>query len=766
MMDSREENLIGKGLEINGIVQGVGFRPFVYRLAGRFNVKGEIANTSSGVSAHIEGTRSDIEAFLIDLREQCPPLARITDITLKPEPYGDLATFVIAGSRARKSVSTLISPDVSVCDDCLRELFDPHDRRYLYPFINCTNCGPRYTIIDRIPYDRPNTSMRHFQMCEACRAEYDDPNNRRFHAQPNACFDCGPRVVLYNHRGERVDWVSPVERAVEFLKQGLVVAIKGLGGFHLAADAQNSEAVARLRKRKLREEKPFAVMSYDLEKIREYARVDPEEEEILTSPQRPIVLLKKRDPHTLSEEISPGNKYFGVMLPYTPLHYLILNHGFTALVMTSGNRSEEPIAMENGDALDRLSSIADYFLVHDRVIYLRSDDSIVRRVAGSTRFIRRSRGYVPVPVFLKRKGVQVLACGAELKNTICLTRDDKAFLSQHIGDLENLASYEFFRMTIEHLKRILHMEPQVIAYDLHPDYLSTRYAEEQEGMEKIRVQHHHAHIAGCMAENGLEGQVIGLSFDGTGYGTDGAIWGGELLICGMDRFKRKAAVSYVPMPGGSAAIKEPWRMAISYLYEAYGEDFKGLDLGLLRETDEKRVNLILEMIKKHIHSPLTSSLGRLFDGVAAIAGLRTCVHYEGQAAMELEMIADEGNSIFYDYEWEAGDPIRVMPGPMVRGVVEDLKRGVGIPVISGKFHATIIRLFSALCEQVKRETGLDRVLLSGGVFQNAILLKGFIKDLESRRFKVYTHSIVPTNDGGISLGQAVVAREKAVTGNK
>lgn len=754
---SIEPECIAKKFRVNGIVQGVGFRPFVYGLANRYRLKGKIANTSSGVSLHVEGFREDIESFGRDLIQSCPPLARITDLVAIDEPLKNFRNFTIARSKHPKTVSTLISPDVSICADCLKELFDPTDRRYRYPFINCTNCGPRYTIIDHIPYDRPNTSMRKFKMCRSCQSEYDDPGNRRFHAQPNACAACGPRVTLYDRAGKKVDTPNPVKHAAALIKAGYLLAVKGLGGFHIAADAENNEAVTRLRQRKLREEKPLALMSTDLSDIAVYAYIDAEEENLLTSPQRPIVLLRKRIPNPLSQEVSPRNKYFGAMLPYTPLHYLILSCGFTALVMTSGNRSEEPIAIDNDDAFARLADIADYFLTHDREIYLRSDDSIVKRTGGVTRFIRRSRGFVPVPVFLKSRVPPVLACGAEQKNTVCLTKGNQAFLSQHIGDLENLPAYDFFKLTIAHMQRILDIHPQILVCDLHPDYLSTRYVLEQEKGQKLQVQHHHAHVVSCMAENGLAGEVIGLAFDGTGYGTDGSIWGGEILIAGPAGFRRVASLSPVPLPAGASAIKEPWKMAVSYLYDSFGDALWDLDLPLFKEIDAKRIARIIEMISKKINSPATSSLGRLFDGVATIAGIRTHVFFEGQAAMELEMAAGETLPAFYDYEWKSEEIYKVMVQPLIRAVVRDVQAGVALAEISARFHLTLIRLFADLCGAIRADSGLNRVALSGGVFQNAILLSGLGQALSNKGFDVYSHRQVPANDGGISLGQAVIA---------
>ncbi len=751
------EDHIAKRVEINGIVQGVGFRPFTYQLASQHKIKGNVANTSSGVSIHIEGTKKNVESFCRDLSEKNPPIAHITDISFYDERLNKYRDFKILDSKELSVMNTLISPDVSVCDDCLHELFDPQDRRFKYPFINCTNCGPRYTIIDDIPYDRPKTSMKHFGMCPACQAEYEDPVNRRFHAQPNACKECGPHVSLFDNTGKKISTSNPIEKTATLLKKGYIVAIKGLGGFHLAADTGNDSAIVSLRKRKQREEKPFAIMSYDVDCIREYAHIEPEEEKLLTSHQRPIVLLKKKGPNAISHAVAPRNRYFGTMLPYTPLHYLLLSHDFTALAMTSGNLSEEPIAIDNDDAFNRLSHIADYFLTHNRDIYLRSDDSIVRRTAHASRLIRRSRGYIPIPVPLDKMVPSILACGAEIKNTVCLTKKNQAFLSQHIGDLENLASYDFFKLTIRHMKKILDINPQIITFDLHPDYLSTRYALEQQDIQKIKVQHHHAHIASAMTENMLDDPVIGLAFDGTGFGTDGAIWGGEVLVAEFKTFSRVAHFAYVPMPGSAAAIKEPWRMAISYLYEAFGDGFWEIDLPLLRETDHGKLKIIGKMIKKKINAPLTSSLGRLFDGVAAIIGIRNNNVFEGQAAMELEMLAEENIKAIYDYDWLNKDMYYIPTEPIIRGIVKDLARGIAPSIISGKFHQTLIHLFADLCDVIRKETGLKRVVLSGGVFQNALLLSGLITALEQKHFQVFTHAIVPTNDGGICLGQVMVA---------
>ncbi len=754
----KDEDDVARTLLVNGVVQGVGFRPFVYQLANRYKLNGNVANTATGVTIHLEGPLKRIRTFIHDLTTQSPPLAQITDLSQKEEAFRNYSNFNIVKSRPAAKMSTLISADVSICEDCRRELFDLNDRRFSYPFINCTNCGPRYTIIDDIPYDRPQTSMKHFEMCPQCQAEYDDPADRRFHAQPNACAACGPRVDLYDRQRERVQTPDPIARAADLLKKGHVVALKGLGGFHLAVDAENEKAVQVLRQRKHRAEKPFALMSYDLGTLHTYADSRKPEEDLLESFKRPIVLLKKKEPNPIASSVSPRNRYFGVMLPYTPLHYLLLSHGFTALVMTSGNISEEPICIDNEDAFKRLGDIADYFLIHNRNIYLRSDDSIVRKSAGQTRFMRRSRGYVPVPIFLHQKLPAILACGAELKNTICLTKDNLAFLSQHIGDLENLETYAFLKLSINHLKRILEIDPQIIAYDLHPDYLSTRYAQAQTDLKRIPIQHHHAHIVSCMAENRIDGMLIGLAFDGTGYGDDGHIWGGEILIADACRFTRAGHLDYVPMPGGAAAIKEPWRMAASYLNYTFGESSLDIHLPLMQTIDRGKMNILLQMIKKRVNSPLTSSLGRLFDGVSAIVGLRNHVHYEGQAAMELEMMAGPQTDAVYDYGWLTEDgTYKILLQPIIKGIVHDMEKKRPVAQISRRFHTTLIRLFSDLCDTIRQETGLNRVALSGGVFQNSILLGGLISALEKRKFQVFTHTQVPANDGGISLGQAVAA---------
>lgn len=749
---------IARKIDVSGIVQGVGFRPFVYQLAQGYQLCGQVSNTAAGVALHVEGTPDDVDAFIFDLGNKPPPLAHIVDIVARevsPQAYDG---FTIIKSRGGDFRSTLISPDVAVCDDCLAEMFDPQDRRFGYPFINCTNCGPRYTIIDDIPYDRPKTAMRHFVMCPRCQAEYDDPNNRRFHAQPNACPQCGPQVSLYEDRHSFVETKDPIAHSAQLIKSGRIVALKGLGGYHLCVDALNDQAVERLRERKHREEKPLAVMSIDVETVSTYACVTAAEKNLLSSIQRPIVLLAKKKPEKLAFSVAPRNQYYGVMLPYTPLHYLLLQHGFAALVMTSANLSDEPIAIDNDDALERLKDIADGFLIHDRDIYLRSDDTIVRRAGHETRQIRRSRGFVPTPIFLKTKIPSILACGAELKNTVCLTKGNQAFVSQHIGDLENLATEKFFQLTIDHLQRILDIAPEQVVCDLHPDYLSTLWAKSQQGVTLQQVQHHFAHVAACMAENRIAEPVIGLAFDGTGYGADGTVWGGEILVADLAGYRRAAHFETVPMPGSAAAIKAPIRMALAYLHQVYGQGLWDLGLPAIEAMDHSQADVIVKMCRQRINAPMTSSLGRLFDGVAAIIGLRQTVAFEGQAAMELEMMADDANNEHYDFGWQSWAEIQqIALAPIISGVVDDVRAGMPAFIIGRKFHNTIVNGCADLCAAISSAYGLNQVVLSGGCFQNRLLLEGLTEALTQKGLEVFNHRLVPANDGGISLGQAAIA---------
>jgi hydrogenase maturation protein HypF len=820
---------VRKAIEIAGIVQGVGFRPYIYRLATEYHLTGFITNTEAGVSIEVEGSAEGVETFLSRLPKELPPLARITHIAVTDRPSNHDTEFRILPSRVGEERRVLISPDVAICGDCLRELLDPADRRFRYPFINCTNCGPRYTIVRDIPYDRAKTSMAVFPMCPDCRREYDDPRDRRFHAQPNACWKCGPHVELWDARGQRIESADPIARTVELLAAGEIVAVKGLGGFHLAADAFNESAVARLRERKRRVEKPFAIMAANLECLEELCVLDDVSRAVLQSPAHPIVLAPKKhsaaqpqpenkfttesteghregsfvssvlsvvnvsnrktpSPHgketvagataRLASAVAPFNRDLGVFLPYTPLHHLLFaGKQLRALVMTSGNIAEEPIAIGNGEAVERLGGLADYFLVHNREILLRSDDSVVRVAGGRVRQIRRSRGYVPAPVFLHQELPAVLAVGGELKNTICLTRGSEAFLSQHIGDLENLESYKFFESTVAGLKSILEVEPRLLAYDLHPGYFSTRWALAQEGMERVGVQHHHAHIASCMAENHLEGSVIGFALDGTGYGTDGNVWGGEVLVAGYQEFQRLAHLDYVAMPGGSAAVVEPRRMAISYLFYHLGRDFWDLDIPFVRGLDRRKTETLLRLIEQGVNSPLTSSAGRLFDAVAAVAGVRETVNYEAQAAIELEAAICGADGRSAPVIHEAGEiegypfAIREESGawiidtrPMFLALVEDIRKGVPTGIISRRFHLGFADVLAIVAERVRERSKLNRVCLSGGTFQNRFLAEHFQKRLERKAFQVFTHAEVPCGDGGISLGQALIAAHHKAAG--
>jgi hydrogenase maturation protein HypF len=733
-------------------------------LALQRNLAGFITNTAAGVSIEVEGPADAVDDFVSQLPVEAPRLARITQLAARDILARADGEFRILPSRPGENRRVLISPDVAICDDCLCELFDPSDRRFHYPFINCTNCGPRYTIVRDIPYDRARTSMAVFNMCADCQGEYDDPLNRRFHAQPNACWKCGPQVELWDGEGKRVEAADPIAEAAARLQAGYVVAVKGLGGFHLAVEATNPAAVSRLREGKRRVEKPFAIMAPSFEAVRNLCELDDASRALLESPERPIVLLRKKSPSLIAELVAPFNREYGVFLPYTPLHHLLFAAGrFQALVMTSGNISEEPIAIDNPEALARLRGIADFFLVHNRDILLRCDDSVVRVTGELPRQLRRSRGYVPVPVFLNEDLPPILAVGGELKNTVCLTKGRHAFLSQHIGDLENLESYAFFETTISGFKRILEVEPQLLAYDLHPDYFSTRWALGQSNIKRIGVQHHHAHIASCMAENHLDGKVIGIALDGTGYGTDGAVWGGEVLLATYADFQRLAHLDYVPMPGGAAAITEPWRMAVSYLHKHFGETLWDLEIPFVRELDRRQVAVLVRMIERGVNSPLTSSCGRLFDAVSALAGIRKRVNYEAQAAIEFEAaIAGEGEGAGYPFEIRPeGSGWIIDTRPLFAAAVNDLNCAVPAGIVSRRFHEGLVDVLARTAKLICGKTGLDNICLSGGSFQNVFLLEHLKRRLEAEGLKVFTHSEVPCGDGGLSLGQALVAAHRS-----
>jgi hydrogenase maturation protein HypF len=741
---------IRTAIRVEGIVQGVGFRPFVYALATELGLTGLVGNDADGVFAEVEGSQAAIDDFVQALRAKAPPLASIDRIATEPITATGGTTFVIAASEPSGERRTLVSADTATCADCLAEMDDPADRRYRYPFINCTNCGPRFTIITDVPYDRPLTTMAAFEMCEPCAAEYHDPADRRFHAQPTCCANCGPGLWLTGPEGDRLEG-DPVAAAADLLISGKILAIKGLGGYHLAVDATSQEAAAALRARKHREDKPFAVLVPDLDRAHRLCHLDETAEQALQSRRRPIVLLPKR-PGQVAESVAPANRQLGIMLPYTPLHHLLARAVGRPLVLTSGNISDEPIAYTDDDARDRLAPIADAFLGHDRAIHLRTDDSVVRPFRGRESVLRRSRGYAPEPVRLRGIAFRrpVLACGAELKNTFCLGKGDRAVISQHIGDLENAATLRSFTEGIEHLGRLFDISPELIAHDLHPDYLSTKYAidlaDRQPGLELIGIQHHHAHIASCLADNGSTGPVIGVAFDGTGYGTDGTIWGGEFLVGGLTAVTRAAHLDTVPMPGGAAAIRQPWRMAAAYLDAAYPDgDQPDLDVKR-RNADQWAV--IISIARRGINSPTTSSAGRLFDAVASILGVRDQINFEGQAAIELEQLAAPAETASYPAATTAA---------LIRAIVDDICSGIPRDVIAARFHNTVAARIVATCMSLRDETGLRTVALSGGVFQNLLLLNGVVDQLEARAFTVLTHRQVPCNDGGISLGQAAIA---------
>ena len=765
--------LIRRQIRVRGIVQGVGFRPFVYNLARELGLAGYVFNSSAGVTVEIEGADDGIQKFLDALRLRPPPLALIAEIVVvELEPLGD-DDFVIRQSYSEAGEFVLVSPDMATCDECWRDFGDPKNRRFGYPFTNCTNCGPRYTIIQDIPYDRPMTTMSSFRMCELCRAEYEDPTNRRFHAQPNACPVCGPALAIAQSGAslpkdlsyDAAEAAAIIRQARELLCQGKIVAVKGLGGFLLACDAENDASVKLLRSRKRRSDKPFALMARDLTAVESFCVVSDRERTALLSARRPIVVLRRRPGAKISPAVAPGNDTIGVMLPYTLLHYLLFSDSpddppqFTALVMTSGNISEEPIVTSNEEAWERLRPVADWFVFHNRDIYMRTDDSVARVLEGRERVLRRSRGYVPHPVDLGVALSEILACGAELKNTFCLTKGTYAILSQHIGDLENYETLVFFEETLANLKKLFRVEPRAVAYDLHPQYMSSRFALKLPLEHKIGVQHHHAHIASCMAENHLRGKVIGVAFDGTGYGSDGKIWGGEFLVADFAGFERRAHLRYVPMAGGDAAVRQPWRMALSYVRDTFGSGSAPPGLRFLQSIPEKQVDLVDAMLLRGINSVETSSCGRLFDAVASLINLRQEVNFEGQAAIELEMIAQANLEQRYPFNVDEGEPAQVDMRPMIENIVEDLSRSKPAGHIAACFHNTVAAAIVEVCRSIRQRDQLKRVCLSGGTFQNMYLLRRAVEGLRRDGFEVYLHALVPPNDGGISLGQAVIANE-------
>jgi hydrogenase maturation protein HypF len=756
-------------IRVRGVVQGVGFRPFVYQLALSHGLGGWVCNTSEDVRIEVEGPSPGVHGFIARLRSDAPPLARIEEIhweSAEPQGYG---VFQIRESLSEEGRYQRISPDIATCEPCLEEILEPTARRYRYPFTNCTNCGPRLTIIRDIPYDRPKTTMHPFRMCPDCQREYDDPLDRRFHAQPNCCPRCGPVLELADREGRVIATDDPLALAAESLRAGKILALKGIGGFLLACDATGEAAVQELRRRKRRPFKPLALMMRDLEAIRAACFVSPQEEALLTSSKAPIVLLRRCRADAVAPGVSPNLRDLGVMLPYTPLHHLLMREVGIPLVMTSGNLSEEPIVRDNGEALEKLSPIADLFLLHNRDIYARCDDSVTFVEDGQPRVVRRARGYAPDPVLLPFDTAQVLACGGEIKNTFCITKDRYAFLSQHIGDMENLETLGHFEIMLDLYRKLFRLDPGIVAHDMHPDYLATRYArelkEKDDGLILVPVQHHHAHIVSCMVENGTEPPVLGVAFDGTGYGDDGAIWGSEFLLADYPGATRLGHLEYVPLPGGDAAVRRPYRMAISYLLTLLGEHSLSPDLAFLQDVKEEEVALIRTQIRKGINAPMTSSAGRLFDGVSALIGIRGRIDYEAQAAVELETAAGDAvhDGRLYPYDIVLREGKReIRLGDLFSAVLQDLRDGVSRREISVRFHHSVAAMISAMCRILSRETGIRRVALSGGVFQNRLLLGLTRTYLERERLEVVTHREIPTNDGGISLGQAVIAHFKCL----
>jgi hydrogenase maturation protein HypF len=790
-------------ISIQGIVQGVGFRPFVYNLASELKITGFVSNTSEGVIITAEG--ENLSRFIERIRQEAPPLSRIMKMEIGPAETGGFTEFLILQSSEAGSF-TLISPDISTCDACCEELFDRSDRRYLYPFINCTNCGPRYSITKAVPYDRKNTTMQGFALCEQCLSEYHTPRDRRFHAQPNACPVCGPAVTLLDSSGKDIGSAEPIKEAINLLKKGKIVAVKGLGGFHIACDALNAEAVARLRTEKRKNNKPFALMAPDMESIRKYSYVSQEEEELLLSPQRPVVLLEKKQPASLPGMIAPKNQYLGFMLPYTPLHHLlfhypltdhsspITHHCFDALVMTSGNLSEEPIIISNEEAAEKLSGIVDAFLVHNRDIFMRVDDSVMRvrgkaagvrrsegskLIAGATAlplvpnaipyFLRRSRGYAPEPIPLMTDGPDLLGCGADMKNTFALLRGNYAIVSQHMGDMENYETVRFFEETLENLKAVYRAEPVAVVHDLHPGYFSANWAlsyGEKQNLRTIAIQHHYAHIGSVMAEHGLTNKVIGVAFDGNGYGPDGTLWGGEFLVADTRGFKRAGHLKQVPLPGGEQSVKEPWRMALSYLKDAFGSDLMQFlePTGFIGKYGKKKISDILQIADKRHFSPLSSGAGRLFDAVSALIGICDLNTFEGEASIALESSSISGIDEEYPVDIHLDDHIEIDFAHTLINIVSDLSRNVDRGIISAKFHNTVAMTIIRVVLKLSLMNNIQSVALSGGVFQNLYLFEKAATGLRSEGLTVYANEKVPCNDAGISLGQVFLAREMMTTG--
>jgi hydrogenase maturation protein HypF len=734
----------------------VGFRPYVYELAGEFELAGFVRNQGGQVEIEIEGDDISLDRFLAELVLRAPSLARIDDVSWRSLAAQNVKEFCIEPSDASQFGSVFISPDVATCAACLAEMADPADRRFGYALLNCTHCGPRLTITLAAPYDRPRTTMAGFEMCPACRSEYENPADRRFHAQPICCPQCGPQLALLDAQGNPLAAPDPVAAAATTLARGLIVAIKGIGGYHLACNALNESSVRELRRRKQRDAKPFALMVRDVPAARRICEVSAHEELVLSSPARPIVLLQRRQ-NTAAEEVAPRRQRLGVMLPYTPLQHLLFGLLDTPLVMTSGNQSDEPIAYEDHNAQTRLRGLADCFLTHNRPIHVRCDDSVVQVVAGSLLPLRRSRGYAPAPLASPIACSQpILAVGGHLKAVFALGQERHAILSHHLGDLEHYEAYQAYTTAVTHYQQLFAIEPQWIVHDLHPDYATTRYALQHPSARRLAVQHHHAHLASCLADNGVDEPAIGVVFDGAGLGTDGAIWGGEFLIGDFHGFRRAAHLRYVPMPGGEAAVRQPWRMAVSHLVDANVEL-----AGMLNDVPDTEIRVVRQLLARGFNSPQTSSVGRLFDAVAALVGIRSRVEYEGQAAMELECLASEsppaGEYPFAVDEGTVDAPLVIDMRPLIAAVAADVRRSTSSAVIARRFHSTLVTMTLEVCERLHEQTGIDAVALSGGVFINALLLEGVVLRLEAAGFRVYRHRHVPPNDGGLCLGQLAIA---------
>jgi len=741
-------------VQIKGLVQGVGFRPFIYRLATKHDLKGSVENRNDCVQILLFGRKSNIDRFLFSVRDTAPEASNIESVDVEKIEYQDYTDFRIISSRNISEAITEISPDIAVCEECIRDMKEQANR-INYPFINCTNCGPRFTIIKDLPYDRESTTMKPFVMCEECKNEYTNVLDRRFHAQPVACSNCGPHYELIFNGNTIKDTGEIIKKICELINSGKIIAVKGLGGFHIACDAFNEEAVSRLRELKNREAKPFAVMFSDINKLKKYADVNSTEEKILLSWRRPILILQEKT--KLADSVSVSFPTIGTMLPYMPLHYLLFEQLETpAIVLTSGNISNEPIIIDNNEANKVLSKISDVLLVYNRDIYNRTDDSVIMVVNDKERLIRRSRGYAPSPIRMEMDVDGIIATGAELVNCFCLGKENQAIMSQHIGDLKNLETLEFYEESINQFIKLFRVKPNIIACDKHPDYLSTKYAESS-GLKTIYIQHHHAHIASCMAENKLDEKVIGVSFDGTGYGDDAKIWGGEFFICDLNEYERYTHFDYIPIPGGDKAVEEPWRMGVSYLYKTYGEEFYSLDLPFLQKINRETVEIIVQAIKKGINCPETSSAGRLFDAVTAIINLCTISGFHAEAPMRLESVIDKNCKDLYEFDINKTIDVK----KTIRGIVNDIKNKVPVSLISAKFHNTIISIIFAVVKEISLSGNIMKVVISGGTFQNKYILENLEKLLIKNKYEVYSNRIVPSNDGGIALGQlAITAKRK------